>query len=214
MTAHIQISTLFLDIGGVLLTNGWDRHMRRRAAEQFKLDYDEMDERHHMTFDTYEEGKMSLDEYLNLVIFHQPRPFEMNDFKEFLFAQTQPLPEMIDMFKAIEKNNPLRVGAISNEGRELTLYRIGRFGLREFIQVFICSCFVHFRKPDKDIYTIALDTCQVKPEQSIYIDDRTLHVEVARSLGMNAIHHTGPETTRQALSEYGLDVSMPQPVHH
>jgi putative hydrolase of the HAD superfamily len=204
MTKRKKISTLFLDIGGVLLTNGWDRNMRRKAAEHFHLEYDELDERHHMTFDTYEEGKLSLDEYLNMIVFYKKRSFEFNDFKEFLFSQTQPLPEMIKMFKSISKNNSLKIGAISNEGRELTIYRISHFGLKDFIQFFICSSFVHFRKPDKDIYRLALDVGQVAPEQSIYVDDRELHVEVARSLGMNAIHHTDINITRDKLSEYGL----------
>ena len=205
MKKNIQISTLFLDIGGVLLTNGWDRNMRKKAVEHFKLDYDDFDERHHMTFDTYEEGKLSMDEYLSLVVFHKERSFKLNDFKKYLFEQTQPLTDMIEMFKAIAKNNSLKIGAISNEGRELTTYRINYFGLNEFIQFFICSCFVHFRKPDKDIYLIALDVGQVKPEQSLYIDDRELHVEVAASLGMNVIHHKDIESTRQALAEYGLN---------
>jgi putative hydrolase of the HAD superfamily len=204
MKKHKHITTLFLDIGGVLLTNGWDRNMRKKAAEHFHLDYDELDERHNMTFDTYEEGKLSIDEYLKLVVFHKKRPFEFNAFKEFLFSQTQPLPDMIKMFKSISESNALKVGAISNEGRELTIYRVSRFGLKEFIQFFICSCFVHFRKPDKDIYKIALDVGQVTPEQSVYIDDRKLHVEVASSLGMNAIHHIDIDTTRHKLSEYGL----------
>jgi putative hydrolase of the HAD superfamily len=204
MTKQKQISALFLDIGGVLLTNGWDRSMRKKAAEHFHLDYEELDERHQMTFDTYEEGKLSLDEYLKLAVFHRKRSFAFNDFKKFLFAQTQPLPEMIRMFKFISKNNSLKVGAISNEGRELTEYRITRFGLKEFIQFFICSSFVHFRKPDKDIYMLALDVGQVTPGQSLYIDDRKLHVEVARSLGMNAIHHTDIEATKRKLSQYGL----------
>ena len=204
MAKDKQISALFLDIGGVLLTNGWDRNMRKKAADHFHLDYDELNERHHMTFDTYEEGKLSLEEYLNLVVFHEKRSFTPDNFKEFLFSQTQPLPEMIKMFKKISKNNSLKIGAISNEGRELTVYRIGHFGLKEFIQFFICSSFVHFRKPDKDIYMLALDVGQVTPEQSLYIDDRKLHVEVARSLGMNAIHHADIETTRQKLSKYGL----------
>ena len=204
MAKDKRISALFLDIGGVLLTNGWDRNMRKKAADHFHLDYDELNERHHMTFDTYEEGKLSLEEYLNLVVFHEKRSFTPDNFKEFLFSQTQPLPEMIKMFKKIAKNNTLKIGAISNEGRELTVYRIGHFGLKEFIQFFICSSFVHFRKPDKDIYMLALDVGQVTPEQSLYIDDRKLHVEVARSIGMNAIQHVDIETTKQKLSKYGL----------
>jgi putative hydrolase of the HAD superfamily len=157
-----------------------------------------------LTFDTYEEGKLNIDEYLNMIVFYKKRSFEFNDFKEFIFTQTKPLPEMIRMFKSISKNNSLKVGAISNEGRELTIYRISHFGLKDFVQFFICSSFVHFRKPDKDIYKLALDVGQVAPEQSIYIDDRELHVEVARSLGMNAIHHTNIDLTRQKLSEYDL----------
>ena len=198
------ISTLFLDIGGVLLTNGWDRNMRKKAAEKFQLDYAELNERHHMTFAAYEEGKLSMDEYLHLVVFYKKRAFNFNTFREFIFKQTAPLPDMIRMFKAVSERNSLKVGAISNEGRELTIYRVSTFGLKDFIQFFICSCFVHFRKPDKDIYRIALDVGQVTPEQSIYVDDRRLHVEVAQSLGLNAIHHTDIDRTRQALSDYGL----------
>jgi putative hydrolase of the HAD superfamily len=201
---HGQILALFLDIGGVLLTNGWDRHMRRRAAEQFHLDYEELEGRHRMTFAAYEQGKLTIDEYLKLAVFHRERSFTFDHFKAFLFAQTRPLPEMISLFKAVSKRNALKVGAISNEGRELTVYRVSHFGLAEFIQFFICSCFVHFRKPDKDIYRLALDVAQVLPEESIYVDDRTLHVEVARDLGMNAIHHTNIDTTREELSQYGL----------
>jgi putative hydrolase of the HAD superfamily len=204
MSNRKDISTLFLDIGGVLLSNGWDRHMRRRAAEKFKLDYDELDDRHHMTFDAYEEGKMTIDEYLRLVVFHKPRDFEYGDFKEFMFSQTRALPEMIQMFESIAKKHNLKVGAISNEGRELTVYRVSRFGLKDFVQFFICSAFVHFRKPDKDIYRIALDVGQATPEQSIYIDDMQIHAEVAASLGINAIHHTDIESTKEKLSEYGL----------
>lgn len=204
MAKETKISALFLDIGGVLLTNGWDNNMRRKAAEHFHLEYDELDDRHHMTFDAYEEGKLSMDEYLNLVVFHKKRSFVYEDFKEFIFAQTKPLPDMINMFKSIAKHYSLKVGAISNEGRELNIYRVSHFGLKDLIQFFICSSFVHFRKPDKDIYRLALDVGQVVPEQSIYVDDRELHTEVAQSLGMNAIYHIDIETTRHKLSEYGL----------
>ena len=141
MAERKKISVLFLDIGGVLLTNGWDRNMRRKAAEHFNLDYDELNERHNLTFDTYEEGKLNIDEYLNMIVFYKKRSFEFNDFKEFIFTQTKPLPEMIRMFKSISKNNSLKVGAISNEGRELTIFRVNHFGLKDFIEFFICSCF-------------------------------------------------------------------------
>jgi putative hydrolase of the HAD superfamily len=201
-TAHI--TTLFLDIGGVLLTNGWDRYARRRAADNFGLDCDEMDDRHHLTFDTYEEGKLSLESYLTRVVFHKERSFSRDDFKKFMFDQSQAHSEMLDVMQRIKQRYALVVGAISNEGRELTVFRIQKFDLKSIIDFFVSSCFVHFRKPDEDMYRIALDIAQAAPERSVYIDDRALFVEVARSLGINGIHHVGYDATRAALAEYGL----------
>ncbi len=201
-----KITTLFLDIGGVLLTNGWDRHSRRHAAEKFGLDFPEMDERHHLTFDTYEEGKLSLEDYLTRVVFYGKRPFSREDFKTFMFAQSRPLPEMLEFMQRIKKKYALEMGAVSNEGRELTVFRINKFNLKSFIDFFVSSCFVHIRKPDEDMYRIALDIAQASPEQSIYIDDRAMFVEVARGLGINGINHVGYETTRAALAEYGLSL--------
>ncbi len=199
-----QITHIFLDIGGVLLTNGWDRHSRRDAAEKFGLDYAEMDERHHLTFDTYEEGKLSLEEYLDRVVFYEIRSFTREDFKQFMFAQSHPHPETMELMQRLKKRHNLEVGAISNEGRELTVYRIKKFNLKSFIDVFVSSCFVHFRKPDADMYRIALDIAQAPAENSIYIDDRPMFVQVARGLGINGIVHQDYETTRSELAGYGL----------
>lgn len=205
MTAY-QVKTLFLDIGGVLLTNGWDRHMRRKAAEKFELDYDEMNERHHLTFDTYEEGKLSLDEYLKRLVFYMDRPFTREDFRAFMFEQSQPIPEMIDLIGRLKERYRLKTAAVSNEGRELTIYRIKKFGLNKIIDFFISSCFVHFRKPDADIYRIALDCAQVLPEEALYVDDRAMFVEVAQTLGIRGFHHSDYEETKRALGSFGLSL--------
>ena len=181
-----QITTLFLDIGGVLLTNGWDREARRRAADAFHLDCEEMNERHHLTFDTYEEGKLTLNEYLNRVVFYEERPFSRQEFRKFMFAQSRPFPEMIELVCRLKERHRLKVAAVSNEGRELTSFRIRQFRLGTFIDFFISSCFVHYRKPDTDIYGIALDIAQVKPAQVVYIEDRPMFVETARGLGIKA----------------------------
>jgi putative hydrolase of the HAD superfamily len=199
------ITHLFTDIGGVLLTNGWDRHMRRDAAESFALELDDLNDRHKMSFDTYEEGKLNLDTYLNQVVFYKERPFTREDFKEFMFAQSKPKVEMINLLSALKWNYRLKTAAISNEGRELTVYRIKKFDLTALIDFFVSSCFVHFRKPDADMYHIALDISQADPARSVYIDDRALFVEIAQSLGINGIHHTSFETTRQALKDLGLE---------
>ena len=198
------IVALFLDIGGVLLTNGWDHIMRRRAAEAFDLDYEEMNERHHLTFDTYEEGKLSLSAYLQRVVFYRDRPFTPKEFRSFMFDQSQPHSDMIDLIMRLKTRYELRIGAVSNDGRELTEYRIREFELRTFIDFFVSSCFVHFRKPDEDIYRIALDIAQVPAEQVVYIEDRAMFADVAQNLGIQSIHHADYTATREALRRHGL----------
>ena len=203
----MRITTLFLDVGGVLLTNGWDRHARRRAAEQFNLDYEEMNERHHLTFDTYEQGKLSLDQYLERVIFYEKKRFTPEEFRTFMFDQSRPFPEMIDFISALKKEHNLRTIVVSNEGRELTEYRIRTFRLAGIIDAFVSSSFVHFRKPDEDIYRIALDISQTPVQQIAYIDDRSMFIEVAGNLGIRGIHHQGLTETRKELAKLGLSLS-------
>jgi putative hydrolase of the HAD superfamily len=199
------IVALFLDIGNVLLTNGWDHGMRQQAAEKFGLDYEEMNERHHLTFDTYEEGKLSLAEYLERVVFYEPRSFSPEEFKHFMFAQSKPMGEMIQLVQELKQRYGLKIAAVSNEGRELTLHRVKKFELSSFIDFFISSCFVHLRKPDRDMYRLALDCAQVEAEQVVYIDDRSMFVEVAATLGINGIHHRDFASTRNDLADFGLE---------
>jgi len=205
MTTEAQITTLFLDIGGVLLTNGWDRHSRRLAAEKFRLDYEEFNERHHLTFDTYEEGKLTLDQYLNRVVFYTDRDFGREEFRAFMFEQSQPFRETLDFFLNLKRRHGLLVAAVSNEGRELTNHRIERFRLKELFSVFISSCFVHYRKPDGDIYRLALDLTGTNPGNAIYIDDRQMFVDEAHKLGLHSIWHHDLRTTRRELEVLGLD---------
>jgi putative hydrolase of the HAD superfamily len=199
-----NIKTIFLDIGGVLLTNGWDHDARRRAVDKFNLDYEEVNERHHLTFDTYEEGKLDLDEYLARVIFYEERSFTPETFKEFMFSQTHAFPDMINFIRALKSRYYLKTLAVSNEGRELNEFRIKKFKLDEIIDAFVSSSFVHYRKPDKDIFHIALDISQTDPRQVVYLDDRLMFVEVARQMGINAIHHKGFDATKETMAELGL----------
>jgi len=198
------ITTLFLDIGGVLLSNGWDRKTRQLASETFALNSTEMDERHHLTFDTYEEGKITLNEYLDRVVFYQERSFTREQFQSFMFAQSVPFPEMIELVCRLKSFYRLKVAAVNNEGRELNVHRIGLFKLETFIDFFVSSCFVHFRKPDADLFRIALDIAQVRPEQVVYIEDRPMFVEVAQDLGIRGIIHTGYDATKNELAQVGL----------
>lgn len=201
----MTIKTLFLDVGGVLLTNGWGRASRRLAAEHFGLDFEEMDERHHLTFDSYEVGKLPLDSYLERVVFHAPRAFSPEEFKAFMFARSKPYPDMIALVTELKARHGLRIATISNEGRELTEHRIAAFGLDRLVDCFVSSCFAHLRKPDADLFHLAMDVAMCPPEAGAYVDDRALFVEVAAGLGLHAIHHQSVEGTRAALAALGLD---------
>lgn len=198
------IRTLFTDIGGVLLTNGWDRAMRTKACEHFNLDAAEVDERHHLTFDTYEIGKLSLDEYLKRTIFYEPRSFTPEDFRHFMFEQSKPLPGMAEFVRALKAKHLLKVVAISNEGRELAHHRINKFKMGEYIDAFVVSGFVYTRKPDESIFRLALDIVQATTGDSIYMDDRLLFVEVANSIGFQGVHHTDLASTTEAFAQRGL----------
>jgi putative hydrolase of the HAD superfamily len=201
------ITTLFLDIGGVLLTNGWDSKARKLATVVFNLDAEELEERHNLTFDTYEVGKISLKEYLKRVVFYTDRPFTLTEFQVFMFKQSQPFPDMIHLITQLKEKYRLKVAVVSNEGRELNVFRISTFKLKEFVDFFISSSFVHFRKPDHDIFRIALDTAQVSASEALYIDDRLMFVQAAEELGIKGIHHTGFESTVQKLASYGLEIT-------
>ena len=198
------ITTLFLDIGGVLLTDGWDHHARRGAAKNFKLDLAEMEDRHHLTFDTYEEGKLTLEEYLGRVVFYTKRPFTRAQFRHFMFAQSKPYPKMIELVAQLKARYGLKIAVVSNEARELNLYRIQKFKLDGFVDSFISSCFVHVRKPDADIFRLALDIAQVPARQVVYIANTPMFVQIAEGLGIRSILHTNYRSTCAKLASLGL----------
>lgn len=199
-----NITTLFIDIGGVLLTNGWDRHARELATKTFSLDLPDLESRHNLTFDTYEVGKLSLDEYLARIVFYKKRPFSPSQFKKFMFAQSKPYVEMIELISKLKKKHGLKIAVVSNEGRELNEYRINKFKLSQFVDFFVSSCFVHIRKPDADIYKLALDIAQVPAKEVLYIEDRPMFVEVAQSLGIEGLCHKDYLSTKKLLASKQL----------
>lgn len=201
----MAIEGLLLDVGGVIGTNGWDRHARKRACEKFHLEQEDTDSRHKMVFDTYEEGKWTLDDYLDRVIFYKPRDFSREEFTAFMYAASEPWPDMIDLVKRLKKKYDLHITICSNEGRELTLHRVELFGLKSFVDTFVFSCFVHARKPDPEMYQIALDLSLRNADQMIYMDDRALFVELAAKQGIRGVVHRDYETTRKELAAFGLE---------
>jgi putative hydrolase of the HAD superfamily len=206
MKEDYSITTLFIDIGGVLLTNGWSRQSRKNAATIFNLDFIELEKRHHLTIDTYEVGKINLNEYLNRIVFYEKRHFTCDKFIEFMHAQSKPYTEMIKFIHELKKKHGLKIVVINNEGRELTEHRRKKFKLNEFVYFFLSYCFVYLRKPDADIFRIVLDISQVSDNHVLYIEDRPMLVKVAENLGINAIHHTDYESTISKLNLFRLKI--------
>jgi putative hydrolase of the HAD superfamily len=198
------IACVFIDIGGVLLTDGWDHHARKRAARTFKLNWAEMEERHQLVFEVYEEGKVTLAEYLDQVVFYRKRAFTRAQWRRFMFGQSKPYPEMIELIARLKARHRLKIAVVSNEGRELNAYRIHKFKLGSFVDLFISSCFVHVRKPDVAMFQLALDLAQVSPQEAVYIDNTAMFTEIAQGLGICSVLHIDYPSTRAKFAALGL----------
>jgi putative hydrolase of the HAD superfamily len=197
------LKVLFLDIGGVLLTNGWGHQSRQKAAEIFEFDYAEMNAIHEFIFNIYEIGKLTLDEYLNTTLFYKPRAFTKEDVKAFIFSESRQLPHTLEWLIEWKASvNDLKIFSINNEGRELNDYRIKKFGLHRCFDGFISSCEVGMRKPDPGIFQLAMGIAQVSTQECLYFDDRGMLVESARRVGIPALQHTGFDHTRAVLEKY------------
>jgi putative hydrolase of the HAD superfamily len=200
----MPITTLFLDVGGVLLTNGWDHRARKRAAKHFKLDWPEMDQRHGLVFETHEEGRLDFEEYLAQVVFFEKRPFTRNQFRDFMFAQSKPYPKMLELVRRLKTLHGLKTVVVSNESRAVNAHRISTFNLDRLADTFVSSCFVGMRKPDVQIFRLALDLAQAVPERTVFIDNTPMFVEIAERLGMRGIVHDTYGSTCEKLKQLGL----------
>ncbi len=207
MKRAIPITTLFLDIGGVLLTDGWVHEYRKLAVKAFHLNPEEMEKRHYQAFDTYELDKLSIEEYLSWVVFYEKRPFTPAQFQKFMFAQSKPYPQMIELVRKLKAKYGLKIVVVSNEARELNSHRIRKFKLYEFVDSFISSCFVHIRKPDADIFRLALDIAQAPARQIVYIENTAMFVQIAEGLGIRSILHTDYKATCSQLAVRGLEIA-------
>jgi len=200
----LPIRAIFWDVGGVLLTNAWDRTHRIAALEQFRLDEQDFHDRHELVVSSFERGKITLDEYLDRTVFYRNRPFTPAAFKDFMFSLSQPLPEVLDFARALSASGKYLMGTINNESRELNLYRIEQGGLRDIFRLFVSSCFVGLRKPEREIYRLALEITQMPAEACCFIDDRALNLECAARLGMQTIEMQNLEQLRTDLGKAGV----------
>lgn len=200
MTAIPKV--LFLDIGGVLLSNAWGHESREKAAELFNLDFNETEHLHNFIFNVYEIGKITLDQYIDIVVFNKERSFSRESFREFMFAQSIELPGMLQwLIEFRSGNRNLRIISINNEGTDLNDYRIEKFGLHQCFDAFVSSGEVGMRKPDPGIFQLAMGIAKVPPEHCFYFDDRVILAQAAARLGINAYHHTDIEITKSIIQK-------------
>jgi len=200
------ITTIFFDIGGVLLTDGWGHDSRRAAAEHFGLDLEEYSDRHEKVAHAIETNRLTLDQYLARAVFYRPRPFTREEFREYMFAQSQPKPDSIEIAKQLAAAKTFFMATINNEILELNVYRLEKFGLRAVFPIFFSSCFLGLRKPDEAIYRTALLVTQRKPEECIFIDDREVNLECPRELGLATILFREAQQLRSQLHELGVPI--------
>ena len=198
------ITTIFFDIGGVLLTDGWGHDSRRAAADHFGLDWEEFRDRHEKVAHAIETNRMTLDQYLNRAVFYRPRSFTREEFRGFIFAQSQPKPESIEIAKQLAASKTSFMATINNEILELNSYRLEKFGLHAIFPVFFSSCFLGLRKPDEAIYRAVLQITQRNAGECIFIDDREVNLECPREMGFNTILFQGADQLRSQLHELGV----------
>jgi putative hydrolase of the HAD superfamily len=202
-----KITALFWDVGGVLLSNAWDHEQRQQTLKQFGLndeDEAEFESRHETLVSSFERGQISLHEYLKRTIFYRPRPFTIEAFTQHMFSLSQPYPDTLRLAKEITQSGKYLMSTLNNESKELNLFRIQTFGLREIFSLFVSSCFVGLRKPEEGIYRLALEITQRPPEECCFIDDRPLNLDSASKLGMHVIQMKDAEQLRRELQTLGV----------
>jgi putative hydrolase of the HAD superfamily len=202
-----EIRHIFFDIGGVLGSNGWDREQRRRACERFDLSAEDFQWRHEEVIGEWEEGRMTLDEYLDIAVFHAPRSFSRQEFIEFMYSQSIPDDATIGIARLLSRQPGYTLMTLNNESEELNAYRIERFGISQIFEAFLSSCWLGVRKPIRRFYHRALGIAHAEPASSLFIDDRQQNLIPATTLGMNVVLFQSPTQLRSDLERL-LDLEL------
>lgn len=205
-----EVEAVFFDIGGVLLTNGWDHRSRAAAAARFGFDAADVERRHAAVVDVFERGRMGLDGYLAATVFHQPRTFTAAEFQAFMFARSESL-QGLAAARDIARAGRYFLVALNNESREVHEHRVARFDLRAVFDLFLTSCYTGLRKPEPAAFRYALDLTQVPAERCVFVDDRPENVAAAQTAGMRAVVRQGPGGLREELRRAGVAVDLEEP---
>jgi putative hydrolase of the HAD superfamily len=200
-----EVSTILWDVGGVLLTNGWDHRERAAILEQFGLDSAAFEQRHELANDPWEKGLMTAEQYLLQTVFYEPRPFTPAAFLQAMKERSVLLPYgAMRILHELAASEEVELAMLNNEARELNDYRIERFELGRYFDVFLSSCYLGLRKPDPKFFELALDVLQRDAEEVAFIDDRQGNCDAADALGIHAIRYQDEAQCVQALERLGL----------
>jgi len=207
-SATPEIRAIYWDIGGVLLTNGWDHEERARVLEQFAIPRDEYESRHEEANDRWERGELSDEEFLKQTVFFKERSFTPEQFIQAVREQSKWLPGGAkNVIAALRKNNGLKMAMLNNESGPLNDYRIATFGLAEYFDGFFCSAYIGMRKPKPRMFRSGTAMLHFQPEECAFIDDRDKNCAAAAGVGMHAIQYKGEEALRDALRALGVELS-------
>jgi len=199
-----RISLLLWDVGGVLLSNGWDHAGRAAAAEHFHLDGEDLERRHESVTEAFETGRLDLAHYLADTVFQVPRTFSPDDFRAFMWARSTAHAPAVACARALRKGGRYVMVALNNESTELNDYRISTFHLREVFHAFLSSCYTGRRKPDPEAYRYALQITRHDPDEALFLDDREENIAAAARLGLRTVRVHDPARVREELASAGI----------
>ncbi len=203
---------ILFDVGGVLLTNGWDHKERAEVLDRFQLDSEKFEALHPSPYDDWEKDLIDARKYLDATVFYEPRPFTHEDFLNAIFAESVLLEDSaLPVLQEVAAGGKYLVGSLNNEAREPNDYRFAKFGLRKYFKVAFSSCYVGLRKPGPEIYKRAIDILGAPAERILFIDDRQGNVDAAIEAGMKSIRFTGEKQLRADLAALEiLEISEPE----
>jgi putative hydrolase of the HAD superfamily len=201
------ISTILWDVGGVLLTNGWDHNERHSVLSRFGVNIDAFEQRHPDANDDWEKGLLTIEQYLDKTIFYEPRNFSATEFLDAMKAESKVLEDSaLGILGKIAASDSIMLGMLNNEARELNDHRIDAFKLRDYFQIFLSSCYVGLRKPEARMFELALDVLKRDPAEIAFVDDRAGNVQAAKAAGMHGIHYQGSEQLRAEFKKLNIDI--------
>lgn len=201
------INTILWDVGGVLLTNAWDRQQRDAVVACFGLDSSEFEQRHAQVAEAWERDEISVEEYLRRTVFFQPRSFSQAEFLDAMRAESTVLSDSaLGIVRQLAASEEYVLATVNNESRAMNEYRLRKFGLLKIFSAFFTSCYLGVRKPDRRIYQIVLDVLQRDPEDVVFVDDRPENVAAAALLGIHGIRYVGSAQLADELTRLGISL--------